>query len=153
MRDIGGDLAHAGHQPLDLIEHAVEIVGELVELVTAAAARHPVRQIAGDDPFGGAVHLLDPPQHVAAHHRAAEKADGERAEPRPEQRRLDPVAESRRVADVATDQEAIAVRYREQYAARRVGRPLTLGRYLDLKRQRPGAGRRAGGPTLDIASE
>ena len=38
VRDIVGDLAHAGHQPLDLVEHAVEIGGELVELVARAAS-------------------------------------------------------------------------------------------------------------------
>ena len=73
VRDIVGDLAHPGHQPLDLVEHAVQVGGELVEFVVGAGARHPVRQIAGDDALGGAVHLLDAAQHVAAHHRAAEQ--------------------------------------------------------------------------------
>ncbi len=152
VRDIVGDLAHPGHQPLDLIEHAVEIVGELVELVAAivvvGAARHPVREIAGDDPLGGAVHLLDPAQHVAAHQRAAEQPDAERAQPRPQERRLDPVAERRRVADVAPDQKAIAVRDDEQRAARRMRHLPALLPHLDLERQRAGTGRHAGGPAV-----
>ena len=127
MRDIVGDLAHAGHQPLDLVEHAVEVGGELVELVVGAAPRHPVRQIAGDDPLGGAVHLLDPAQHVAAHDRAAAKRPIPSAtSPDHSKRRPDAVAERRGVADVARHQQAIAVRDREQHAARRVGLDLAV---------------------------
>ena len=89
MRDVVGDLAHAGHQPLDLVEHAVEIGGELVELVARAVQRHAVGQISGHDPLAGAVHLLDAAQQVAAHHRAADQADAERDQPGPQQGRLD----------------------------------------------------------------
>ena len=49
VRDIVGDLAHARHQPLDLVEHGVEVCRELVELVAAAGDRHALRQIAVDD--------------------------------------------------------------------------------------------------------
>ena len=81
--DVVGDLAHRGHQSLDLVEHPVQIGGELVELVIGAGPRHPIRQVAGHDAFGGPVHLLDAAQHVAAHHRAAHHADRERDETRP----------------------------------------------------------------------
>ena len=55
--------------------------------------RHAVGEVAGHDPLGGAVYLLDPAQQVAAHHRAAEEADAERNQSGPQQGRLDPVAE------------------------------------------------------------
>ena len=82
--DVVGDLAHRGHQSLDLVEHPVQIGGELVEFVIGAGPRHPIRQVAGHDAFGGPVHLLDAAQHVAAHHRAAQHADRERDETRPQ---------------------------------------------------------------------
>ena len=68
--DVVGHLAHAQHQPLDLVEHGVEVGGELVELVAAAGERHALRQIAVDDALAGAVHRLDPAQHVARHEAA-----------------------------------------------------------------------------------
>ena len=104
MRDIIGDLAHAGHQPLNLIKHAVKVCRELVEFVIRPAARHSVRQVAGDHALGRAVDLLDPAQHVAAHHGATQQPDPQRDETRPQQRRLDAIAESRGIADIPTNQ-------------------------------------------------
>ena len=150
MRDIVGDLAHAGHQPLDLVEHAVEVGGELVEFVGGAETRHPVRQIAGDDPLGRAVHLLDTPQHVAAHEGAADEPDGERQQPRPDQRCLDPVAKRGGIADIAAHKQAIAVRDDEQLGPRRVRFLAALSRHLDLERQRSGAGRGTDRPAADV---
>ena len=47
MGDIVGNLAHRRHQTLDLIEHAIEIGCELIELVTRAIERNAVRQVSG----------------------------------------------------------------------------------------------------------
>ena len=121
MGDVVGDLAHRRHQPLDLIEHPIEIGGEQVELVAGAVERHAIGQISGHDPLAGAVDQLDPAQQVAAHRSAAEQADAERHQPGPQQGQLDPVAERRRIADVAADQEAIAAGDDDQAAARRMG--------------------------------
>ncbi len=153
MRDIVGNLAHRAHQPLDLVEHAVEIGGELVEFVVGPAARHAVRQIAGDHPLGGAVHLLDPAQHVAAHHRPAQEPDAERNEARPQERRLDAIAKRGPIADIAPHEEAIAPGDRKQHAARRVGLAPALLPHIDLERQGSGADRHAVRPAADVAGE
>ena len=39
-----GDLAHAVHQPADAVQHVVDGLGELVELVAAARQRHALRR-------------------------------------------------------------------------------------------------------------
>ena len=44
--DVVGHLAHALQQPLDLVEHRVEVGGELVELVARAAERDPLAELA-----------------------------------------------------------------------------------------------------------
>ena len=75
MGDVVGDLAHGGHQTLDLVEHAVEIGGELVELIARTVERNAVRQVSGHDALAGPVHLLDTPQQIAAHRRTTQKTD------------------------------------------------------------------------------
>ena len=92
MRDIVGDLAHRRHQTLDLLEHPVEIGGELIELVPGAVQRDALGEIAGHYALAGPVDLLDPAQQVAAHHAAAGETRAERDKPGPQQRRPDPAA-------------------------------------------------------------
>ena len=43
VRDGVGHLAHAVHQPADAVQHVVDGLGELVELVAAAGQPHPLR--------------------------------------------------------------------------------------------------------------
>ena len=50
MGDILGDLAHADQQALDPLEHRVQVLRELVELVAVAVGRDPLAEVAGHDP-------------------------------------------------------------------------------------------------------
>ena len=54
-------------------EHGVEIAGQPVELVLAAASRHPAAEVAGHDVPAGPVDRLDPGEQAAAHQDAAEE--------------------------------------------------------------------------------
>ena len=74
MRHRIRDLAQALHEPLDAVQHAVEIFRQGVELIMRARHRHPAGEIAGDDFARGPVDGIQPPQHVAAHQRPAEQA-------------------------------------------------------------------------------
>ena len=49
MGDVVGDRADAAHQPLDLLQHLVEVLREPVELVVGGADRHAVLDLAGDE--------------------------------------------------------------------------------------------------------
>ena len=153
MRDIVGHLAHPGHQPLDLVEHVVEVGGELVELVASALERHAVGEVAAHHPLGGAVDLLDPAQQVAAHYRAADQPGDQRDEARPQQRLLDALAEQRSVADVARHQQAVAVGNDDQRALRglHLGRARDL--HLDIEGDRTGRDRRSLRPAGDVAGK
>ena len=44
VRDVVGDLAQAGHQLLDALEHGVELAGKPIELVVGAVARNAARR-------------------------------------------------------------------------------------------------------------
>ena len=59
VRDIGRDLLQAFHQLGDAVEHPVQGEREPVEIVTGAAHRHALREIAGDDRLRRAPDRLD----------------------------------------------------------------------------------------------
>ena len=59
MGDVVADLLDPGQELLDLVEHGVQVAGQLVELVAAAGNRHPAGQVAGHDLPAGAVDRVD----------------------------------------------------------------------------------------------
>ena len=105
VRDGVRGVAHAVDQALDLAQHQIDGLGELVELVAGIARRQAARQIALDDCGGGAVDDLDPAQHRAAHQDAAENGDDEGAGRGPGEAVEDQRADFGAVLDVAPDQE------------------------------------------------
>ncbi len=109
MGDVVGDLPHSGHQPLDLIEHRIQVGRELVELVAGAGERHALGHVAVDDPLAGAVHGVDPAQHVARHEEPTEHAQHDGEQRGPSQGLQHPGAEQVRVRYVAPDQEMVVL--------------------------------------------
>ena len=57
--DVVGYVADAIHQAFDFIDHAVQVAGQLIELVAAAANRDALRQVAGHDVAAGLVDDFD----------------------------------------------------------------------------------------------
>ena len=109
MGDVVGDLAHAVQEPFDLIEHGVEIGGELIELVAARPVeRDPPAEVARHDLFGGAVDAIDPAQHPAAHQEAAGKPEQKREPEPPGEGMLDPGLQLQSFLDLAAHQQAVA---------------------------------------------
>ncbi len=153
VRDIVGDLPHACHQPLDLVEHGVEIGRQLIELVAAAGERHALAEIAMNDARGGVAHRLDAMQHVAAHDDAAGEAEAEGENAGPGQRSGDPLAEGRGVAQVAADEQAIAAGDGEGRAARRMRLLPRAALDLDREADPARANDLAVGPGREITGE
>jgi hypothetical protein len=50
VRDVLGHPLHLVHQPLDLVEHAVDDVDQAGEIAAASAARQVLREVAADHP-------------------------------------------------------------------------------------------------------
>ena len=71
VRDVLGHLAHADQQALDPLQHQVQVLRQLVELVAVALGRDALAEVAGHDPRRRAVDPLQPAQHPAAHDQAA----------------------------------------------------------------------------------
>ena len=121
VRDVVGDLPHAGHQPLDPRQHGVQIGGQRVELVARALDQDSPAEIACHDLRRRAVDRLDAAEHPAAHDEAADHAEDQHqqaAEPDGvDQQRLG----AQLVLDVAGDEQPRIV---EQYlAAEKAPRP------------------------------
>src|SRR5689334_474191 len=83
MSNVARDLAEAVHQGLDAIEHLVEVLRKLIELISGAAHRHPIAKSAIDDRSSGAIHRVDPAQKASAQRRSADNGeeDGDRHPP------------------------------------------------------------------------
>ena len=126
MRHRIGDFAQALHQPLDAVQHAVEIFRQHVELVMRAGHRHAAGEIAGDDFARSAVDGIQPAQHVAAHQGAAEQAEHQDQAHRPGQGGGEHALGEIAVMHILGDQQIeIAARrlQREQPPARAAGHP------------------------------
>ena len=80
--DVVSDLLHLAHQPLDALQHGIEIAGELIPLVVRSAQRNAAAEAAFHDGAAGGVDGFDPP------HGAPRDADaGHRRQQEHEQRR------------------------------------------------------------------
>ena len=73
--DVVGDGADAAEQTLDLVEHAVEIFRQTVELVMAAAHGHAMLHAAMHDALGPLVDGVDAAEDGAAHDQAFDHAE------------------------------------------------------------------------------
>ena len=71
VRDGVRHLAHAVHQPADAVEHVVDRLGKLVELVAAAGDAHAAAEIAGGDRGGGGRDIGQRAAEQAAHDEGA----------------------------------------------------------------------------------
>ncbi len=85
MGDIVGDLADAPHQSLDLIQHGIEIDGELIEVISGSGGGYSSGEVAAHDLAAGLVDLFDTPHRAAAHGDAAYQGQGDRDGQPPEQ--------------------------------------------------------------------
>ena len=119
--DVVGDLAHAGHEALDLVEHGVEVLGQPVELVVAAAYRHPAAEVAGHDVAAGAVDAVDAAEPAAAHDDAADKAQADGQRHHPDQGVADALLQGVALLDVAADQQLEAAAQQQVPGAGMVG--------------------------------
>ena len=74
MRDGVRYVAHAVHQQLDLVEHAVDGARQRVELIIVQMSRQPVLQVAVDDGRDGPADAVDPRHERAAGDEADQQA-------------------------------------------------------------------------------
>src|SRR5579862_1049795 len=74
MRDGVRHITDAVDELLDLVQHAVDGVGERVELIAAATAREPMTEIALDDGQNGLTDAMDACQDGTADHYSAQHA-------------------------------------------------------------------------------
>jgi len=119
MGDVVGHLAHAHHEPLDLFEHLVEVLRQVIEFVTAALHGNAPRQVTRHDLAAGSVDGLKAPEHVSADpdttDDAEDQRDRERGEQRAAHRRLDGIE----LTDVAPDQQSKTTTQRKLHGATR----------------------------------
>jgi hypothetical protein len=152
VRDVVGHLAHAAEQPLDLVEHGIEVGRQLVELVARALERDALAEIARHDAARGAIDRIDPPEHAPAHDEAAGQPEQQRERKAPAQRAPDLRLDLQPVLDLASDQQPVAVF--DQKAGR--ARPsllhrLAIRRDLDREGQRAIRTGRNVGPAVQVA--
>ena len=104
--DVVADLAHAGDQLGDAVEHVVEVGGQAVELVVGAARRDSPVEGAGHDFPAGLVDRVDAAQHGPADQHAARDAQHQRQRDPPADRLAEPGVDLQPLPDVAPDQKA-----------------------------------------------
>ncbi len=154
MRDVVGDLAHALQQPLDLVEHRIEVGGELVELV--ARARSAMRWPSSPAMICRVSRFIASTrrEHAAAHHEAAGEAEQQRQREAPADALLDQRLDLQALLDLAPDQQAEAAGQRE---ARGAGaprlEPSSSPRTSTLKLSQPSGPGSTWGQRLDVAGD
>src|ERR1700730_8539734 len=75
MSNVARDLAEAIHQSLDAIQHLVEVLRKLIELISGAARRHPISESAIDDRSSGTVDLVNAAQKSGPQRRSADNGE------------------------------------------------------------------------------
>ena len=86
MRDILGHAAHGRHQPLNAVEHRVDVLSEVVVFVAALANRDALRKIAFEHLVRDGVDLAQAAARVKREHRASCRAKQEVGRKRAQQR-------------------------------------------------------------------
>ena len=116
-----GDFAHALHQPLDAIEHAVEIFAPARR--TRRAHRRSARGARNRRPRSraGAVDGVEPRQHVAADQGAADKAQEQHQADAPGQRGREQALGLVALMHVARDEQTKSARQRRRRGRARDG--------------------------------
>ncbi len=146
-------LAHALHQPLDPVEHGVQVLGQRVEFVMRIAQGHAARQVAFDDLGAGAVDLVETRQHVAAHQRAADQAEQQHQPHRPGQRGGEEALRQVALVHVLRHQQVEAAGQREDAAARLARLELVLDPALIVEIDEAVRLLAIAGPGIEIADD
>ena len=107
VRHAVADRAHAGHQPVDALQHDVQPLGQAVELVAAVAHLHAPRQVAFVDLARRLGDAIDAAQDAPAHQHAAGNTEAECQRQRPAHRAAHRVAHLVAFMDVAPHQQEI----------------------------------------------
>ncbi len=110
MRDIVADLLDLAHQGLDAVQHLVQVFGNAVPFVMAAAQGDALVEAAGHDGATGGVDLLDPSHGAAGHQHARHGGKREDQNGAGDDGELDRGRKTVEVADIQPGQEAVAVR-------------------------------------------
>ena len=118
------------HQPADAVQHVVDRLGELVELVAAAGQPHALGEVAGRDRRGGGRDVGQRAAEQAAHH---QRADGRHRQ----HHRAAPTAARRSAACAAA--RAPARRARPADGSRPAGRSAAPAPASGCRRARPAA--------------
>jgi len=99
------DAAHVLHEPLDAVQHLVQILRELIEVVTRSPRRDAARQISGHDAPARLVDAFDAPQGAARHRGATREGEQRRYPEPPRERPRDELVCLLQLVHVATDQQ------------------------------------------------
>ena len=94
----------AGDEKLDLLQHAIDRLGELVELVRCVLRRQSPCQIALNDGVGRAIDRFNPLQHRPAHQESPGNGQDERGARRPIKPLQNQAMDGGAVLDVTSDQ-------------------------------------------------
>jgi len=110
MRNGVRHLPHAVHQPADAVQHVVDYLGELIELVAAAGNLDALREIARGNRGGRGGHVGDGTAEQAAHDDGARSGHCQHDRHRPDQRVGQQIAKLYPDLHVAAHEQMIAVR-------------------------------------------
>ena len=119
MRDAVADVAHAVEQVLDLIEHRVDVLRELVVLVVAAFQRRAPAQVARHDLPRRAVELGEPPLRTDGEQDAADERQRERQRDAVIRCAAQHLPDCGELADVAADEQTEARPDAQQHRSHR----------------------------------
>ena len=105
VRDVVGHPTDPVHELLDPVEHRIELLGELVEIVTRATGRDPTCEVAAHDFPARPVDRVDPAHRAPAHRERSEHREDQGQADTPDEG--DPNAPARPVdlVHVATDEQ------------------------------------------------
>ena len=153
---VGNVVADSGDlvdESLDLVEHAVDDDGELVEWIVETLRRQALPQIAADDTFDLLVDRLDALLGTQAQERPGRDGKAQGGQQAQRQRLLHDLRQLRKLVDVAADHQRFAIR---QAARDRTGGLLLAPLSVDPDDDHAphaGIGLEAGRQALDVAGD
>ena len=153
MRDVVGHPADPVHELLDAVEHRVELLGELVEVVAGAPRGDPAREVPVHDLPARAVDRIDPTHRAPAHRERPRDRENEREADTPDEGEPDASARPVDLVHVTPHEEKEPAGKRRCPGAGEMRRVVRLAcgpeRELD-----PAVRRRCGvGPAAQVARE
>ena len=153
VRDVVGDPADPVHELLDAVEHRVELLGELVEVVAGSAGGDPAREVPAHDLPARAVDRIDPAKRAPAHRERPRDREEEGEAEAPCEGEPDAPARPVDLVHVAPDEEQEPAGKRCYPGPREVRGVVRLERRPERELDPAVRGRGSVGPAAHVARE